>query len=159
MADKLRLREMVDSDIILFKKWLYENHVSRWYSDPLAWIHEIENRHDEFFWIHHFIVMLDHKDIGFCQFYEYKHGRESWHGDVEMEGTYSIDYLIGEKNCLSIGLGKEIIQLLTKTIFNLPDGKRIIVQPDPDNEASCNALLSAGYKYDHQNKLYYIERK
>lgn len=158
MMGKLQLRKLKDRDVILFKKWIYKDHIAKWYPGPLSWIYEIENKNGEFDWLHHYIAVLDNIDIGFCQFYEYKNSREIWHGNVETAGTYSIDYLIGEKDYLSKGYGREIIKLLSKTILSLPNAKRIIVQPDPDNIASCNALLSAGFIFDKQNQLYKIER-
>jgi len=44
-----------------------------------------------------------------------------------------------------MGIGKSIIALLVKEIFSLADSERIVVQPDEENKASCNALLSNGF--------------
>ena len=154
--NKLKLRVLENRDIELFRKWVYEDHVAKWYEQPLDWINEIENRYNEFNWIHHFIVVCNEKDIGFCQLYEYKEGGEDWHGNIELEGTYSIDYMIGEKEYLNKGFGSEIIKLLIQKIFAMPDAKRIIVQPEIDNTPSCKALLSAGFAYDTKNRLYIL---
>ncbi|WP_412892034.1 hypothetical protein [Beduini sp.] len=43
------LREMMNNDIPLFKKWLYLPHVAKWYHEPLDWIEEIEKQDNEFF--------------------------------------------------------------------------------------------------------------
>ena len=102
----------------------------------------------------HFIVVCDGKDIGFCQCYEYKLSGEDWHGDIELDGTYSIDYMIGARDYLKKGIGTKIINLLVKHLFETTSAKRIIVQPDEDNKASCNTLLSAGFTYDEENELY-----
>lgn len=155
----MRLRRLNHNDVILFKKWVYKDFIAQWFDDPLAWINEIENRNGKFNWINHFIAVLGKKDIGFCQFYEYKEGKEDWHGDIELKGTYSIDYFIGERDYLNQGYGREIIKLLTNTIFAVPHAQRIIAQPAPDNAASCNALLSAGFMYDIKNKLWWMTRK
>ena len=117
----------------------------------------MKNKNGEFGWIRHFIAAAGEKDMGFCQFYEYKCGGETWHGDVEAEGTYSIDYFIGEEAFLSKGYGKGIIRLLSERIFSLPSAKRIIVQPEPGNSASCRALVSAGFVFDGRNALYILE--
>ena len=154
MGGKLKLRILEDNDVTLFKKWVYQDYIAKWYEHPLDWIDEIENRQGKFNWIHHFIVRNDEKDIGFCQFYAYKKGGENWHGQIELEGTYSIDYMIGERDFLNKGLGKEIIKLLIKKIGAMPDAERIIAQPEPDNKASCGTLISAGFIYDTKNQLY-----
>ncbi|MEM1484687.1 GNAT family N-acetyltransferase [Oscillospiraceae bacterium PP1C4] len=152
--EKLRLRLLNDEDVELFAKWVQKDHVAKWYEQPMDWIDEINKRHSEFNWLHHYIVAYDDKDIGFCQYYEYKQSGEEWHGDIEINGTYSIDYLIGDTEYLRKGFGKAIVKKLMEMIIAEPNAERIIVEPDPDNAASCNTLLSAGFKYDEANKLY-----
>lgn len=154
--DGLKLREFRDDDIPLFKKWLYVYHVSKWYEEPLEWIEEVEGRVSDFSWIHHYIVEYNQCAIGFCQYYEYCNSGEVWHKDVEIDGTYSIDYLIGEKEFLKRGLGKGIINELLNLVRLIPNAKRIIVQPDSENAASCNTLLSSGFEFIESKELYLI---
>lgn len=151
---QVKLRKFQSCDIELFQKWVYEDHVAEWYEHPLDWIYELEHDQDEFAWIEHFIVVCDGRDIGFCQGYEYKLSGEDWHGDIDLEGTYSIDYMIGEREYLKKGLGAKIVNLLVNHLFETAKARRIIVQPESDNKASCNTLLSAGFIYDEKNKLY-----
>lgn len=138
----------MDQDIELFKKWLYEPHVAKWYHEPLDWIDEVEKRSTDFSWVHHYIVEYANRPIGFCQYYEYVNSGETWHGDTEVEGTYSIDYMIGELDYVGKGLGKQIVQFLIHEIEKHPDAKRIIVQPEEENKASCGVLKSCGYVYN-----------
>lgn len=152
----VEMRKFKSCDIELFKKWVYKDYVAKWYEQPLDWIYELEHAQDEFSWVEHFIVVCDGKDIGFCQCYEYKLSGEDWHGDIELEGTYSIDYMIGERDYLKKGIGTKIINLLVKHLFETTSAKRIIVQPDEDNKTSCNTLLSAGFTYDEENELYIL---
>ena len=154
---QIELRKFQVSDIELFRKWVYEDYVAQWYEDPLDWIYELEHDQDEFHWIEHFIVRYEGKDIGFCQYYEYKLSGEDWHGDIELEDTYSIDYMIGEREYLKKGLGTKIVNLLVKHLFENTKARRIIVQPEEDNKASCNTLLSVGFTYDERNKLYILK--
>lgn len=157
MENLIQLRVFTDCDLELFKKWLYTPHVAAWYHEPLDWLEEIEKRNSEFIWIHHFIVEYKDMPIGFCQFYEYKNSGETWHGDVAIEGTYSIDYMIGEANYLGLGLGKQIIKCVIDKIKLYCNAKRIIVQPEPENKASCGILLSNGFTFDEINKIYILE--
>lgn len=151
------LRHFSDEDTPLFKEWLYLPHVAEWYHDPLDWIDEVEKRNDEFSFLHHFIIDVDSKPIGFCQFYEYLHSGEDWHGDTELDGTYSIDYMIGDVNYLGKGFGKVIIRALVEQIKAQENAKRIIVQPERENRASCNTLLSCGFCFDKANEFYILE--
>lgn len=154
---ELLLRELYDEDIPLFKKWLYLTHVAEWYHDPLDWIDEVEKRNSDFIWLHHFIVEVDGKPIGFCQYYEYCNSGEVWNGNTEIEGTYSIDYMIGDTSFLRMGIGKAIIKQLIELIKSCENAKRIIVQPEPENKPSCNTLLSNGFYFDKINEIYIME--
>lgn len=153
----LKLRQLLNEDVALFKKWLYMPHVAKWYHDPLDWIDEVKKRNDEFSFLHHFIVELEEKPIGFCQYYEYRHSKEDWHGNTEINGTYSIDYLLGDTEYLGKGFGKGIIRLLIEKIKMQNNAKRIIVQPERENKASCNTLLACGFSFDTSNKIYILE--
>lgn len=138
------------------KKWLWCEHVARWYQNPDEWMYEINHRDGEFSFIKHFITEFDGKPVGFCQYYEYVRGGENWHEGTDITGAYSIDYLIGEKSHIGLGLGKMMIVALTDMIFKKENAMRVIVKPDVNNAASCAALLSAGFVYDDENKLYIL---
>ena len=153
----LLLRQLRNEDITLFEKWLYMPHVAKWYHDPMDWIDEVHKRNDEFSFLHHFIVEYGDKPIGFCQYYEYRHSKEDWHGTTDINGTYSIDYLIGDTKYLGKGFGKEIIQRLIEKVKLQNNVKRIIVQPEQENKASCNTLLSCGFSFDTNNEIFIME--
>lgn len=154
----LELREFMDTDIQMFENWLKEAHVAKWYHDPEDWLLEVNGRHQDFQFLHHFIVIHDGEPIGFCQYYLFSDSGEDWHGTQPLKGTYSIDYMIGEKKLVGQGLGKQIVACLTVRIMQLEVSERIIVQPEPENLASCGALLSNHYIFDDENELYIIEK-
>lgn len=53
------------------------------------------------------------------------------------------------------GLGTSIVLNLINKIQRNTDAKKIIVQPEPENKASRNTLLSAGFLYDVENDVFY----
>ncbi len=150
------LRQFQDTDISLLKEWLYLPHVAKWYHDPQDWIAEVEKRNAEFAFLHHFIMDIEGSSAGFCQYYAYKHSSEDWHGDTEVEGTYSIDYMIGDPQYLGKGFGKAIVCALVESISKERGAKRIIAQPEPENTPSCNTLLSCGFMFDKKNDIYVL---
>ncbi len=154
----LKLCTIEDKDIPLLEKWLNKDYVIKWYVEPEAWLHEVKERFNEFKFVSHYIVTLNEKPIGFCQYYTCSDAGEDWYGDITLNGTYSIDYLIGEEEYLGKGFGKSIVYLLTQKIFSLSNAKKIIAKPEFDNKASCNTLLSNGFIYDQRNMLYLKER-
>lgn len=153
----LKLHAIEDKDIPMLKLWLNKDYIIKWYVDPDEWINEINERMGEFSFVKHFIVSLNDTPFGFCQYYTCSDAGEDWYGDTPLKGTYSIDYLIGEEEYLGKGLGKAIVELLIQEIFTLQGAERIIVQPEQENSASCNTLLSSGFIYDEKNKFYYKE--
>ena len=68
--------------------------------------------------------------------------------------VYSIDYLIGEPEYLRHGFGKEMIRQMLGILQGM-GAKRVIIQPDKDNESSNKALLSNGFTWD--GNLYMID--
>lgn len=154
---RLLLRPFGDEDVALFEKWLYTPHVTKWYHEPQDWIDEVTKRNDAFSFIHHFMIESGGKPIGFCQYYEYCHSGEDWHGHTDIDGAYSIDYLIGDPEYLGRGFGKEMIQLLIEEIRAQGNAHRIIVQPEKENLASCNALLSCGFTFEPDDALFMME--
>lgn len=155
--DGIILRKLEDCDISMFQKWLYSEHVAKWYTEPMDWLYEISKRDKEYSWIKHFVVETEGVPIGFCQYYDYALSGETWHGNMDVKDTYSIDYLIGETNYLGRGFGKSIVLHLLNEIRKKTAAKKIIVQPEVGNKASRNTLLSAGFLYDIENDVYYKE--
>jgi len=148
------LREFEDKDIVLMKGWLQEPYVAKWFTHPNAWIEEITLRHTKYSFIKHFIAEVEGQPIGFCQYYDYSKGGEDWNGSIPAEGSYSIDYLIGNPEFLGRGYGRTMVELLIEKIMSDTDAKRIIVQPEPENTVSRKTLLSVGLMYDESEDLY-----
>lgn len=153
----LWLKKFTDQDIPLLTKWLDAEHIKPWFTDPQAWLDEVREREGEYSWIRHYIICRSSATIGFCQYYPYWKSGEDWHGNIPVEGTYSIDYLIGEVENLKKGYASAAVRLLGELIAEEKDAKRIIVRPETDNHASRNTLLSAGYSYDTANGLFLLE--
>ena len=158
MTTPLVLRPFEDRDMPLVESWLRQDHVRPWYQDPNAWLLELRERHGAFSFLRHFIVEAHGSPIGFCQYYACADADEEDYRALPREGTYSIDYLIGDNRFLGRGLGRAIVRTLAETIFSLPDARRIAVKPDPENLASRNALLSAGFIHDGPSDLFLLRK-
>lgn len=155
----IQLKPFAEENMPLFISWLTCDHVLPWYSPAKDWIEEVTKRNNEYDWINHYIIYAESEPIGFCQYYTYWRSEEDWHGELPTEGTYSIDYLIGDVRYLRKGCASKALTLLGEIIFSNDNAKRIIVQPEEENRASCNTLLSAGYTYDQYNQVYRLDRK
>lgn len=153
MEPEITLRDVSDGDLSLIGKWLVTPHVARWFENPDEWLGEIRGRNGEYSWIRHYIVVFDGKPVGFCQYYEYRLGGESWYGgaDAGADSVYSIDYLIGEAECLRHGLGRATVRALTAEIARHSRARRIVVNPDGANAASRALLRSCGFSDDPES--------
>lgn len=157
MIGTLTLRPILDSDLQLLESWLNKEYILKWYHDADEWLSEIKQRHGDFSFLHHFIVLKEDKPIGFCQYYDCFDAQEEWYDVDERNTMFSMDYLIGEEEYLQKGLGKEIVKMLVNKIRgNLPNVK-IVVQPDNDNTASCKSLLSNKFIYNESKEYYILE--
>ena len=149
----LILRVFEDDDLLLLDKWLHKEHVKKWFEVPDLctiedWLHEVKNRNGEFSWLSYFVALSDGLPVGFCTYYKCADAKEDWYEGISLDGVYSIDYLIGEDEHLGRGIGKKIIKKLAEMIFSHENAKKIIVQPDKSNSASCGVLLSNGFVLD-----------
>ena len=77
--EKIFLREFEDYDVNTFHKWLYCEHIAKWYTEPMDWLYEISKRDKDYSWIKHFIVETEGVPVGFCQYYDYELSGETWH--------------------------------------------------------------------------------
>ena len=162
----LELRPVDDNDISLVETWLNKAHVKKWYEIPHMgitiddWMHEISERNGEFNWLTYLIALWQGRSIGLCQYYKCADSGDEDFGMLPLEGSYGIDYLIGEESCLGKGLGKEMIHLLVERIFSFPDAQRVTADIDANNAASGNSLLSCGFTLvDGERSRYVIEKR
>lgn len=149
------LKPVEDQDVELLNHWLHKDYILKWYKDADEWLHEINNRNGEFKFVNHFIAVYDSRPIGFCQYYDCFDAKEDWYDVTESGVLYSIDYLIGDEECLGRGLGKEIIKALETEMSSLTAAKKIIVQPEKENIPSNRVLLSCGYAFDEGLGYYF----
>ena len=156
------MRTFEDDDLQLLEKWLHKEYIRKWFEVSGVctiddWLYEVKNRDGKFKWINYFIALCEDSPVGFCIYYKCLDAKEDWYGDISLDGVYSMDYLIGEEDYLGKGIGKKMIAKLTKMIFSHENAKRIIVQVDKNNKASCNVLLSSGFVFD--NNIYGITKE
>ncbi|HML68186.1 MAG TPA: GNAT family N-acetyltransferase [Clostridia bacterium] len=156
MSAPIQIRCMQYSDLPLFREWLFLPHVAKWYHEPEDWIAEIEQQDGAFAFVRHFIAESEEKAFGFGQYYPYWLSGEDWHGSIPLEGTYSIDYMIGDPAFLKKGYGRQIILSLLDKIKQVPDASRVIVQPEPENAASCGVLRACGFVFDEPNGVFLL---
>jgi RimJ/RimL family protein N-acetyltransferase len=155
LEEHIILRPIRDDDINIMKEWLYKDYIHKWYKEPEEWLLEIQKRNGEYSFIHHYIVLSNNIHIGFCQFYSCADVYEEEYKSFPREGTYSIDYLIGDKEYLGKGIGRLIVKKLIEKIHAIPGARLIVVQPELENAASCNTLRANDFVFNEEKQVFY----
>lgn len=159
----MELHSFKKKDIDQFARWLQKPHITPWFADAQEWLDEVRQHDTNYKWVKAFTIHVEDDKgrdatIGYCQYYPYSEGGETWHGSIPVDGTYSIDYFIGEEAYLGKGYGKLAVLQLASMILHTGKAQRIIAQPEKENIASQKTLLAAGFKYDESNELYIMDK-
>ena len=154
MESIIVLKPLMDKDISLFSNWLNKDYIYKWLcpngeEHREAWLDEVNNRNDKYYYMKHFIVNCNDKEIGFCLyldcFFEQEYIPEHYGITVDKkESVYEIGYFIGEKEYLNKGIGKIIVRKLEEKIIEI-GGTEILADPDEENIISIKTLFSNGF--------------
>ena len=155
----ISLRPTNKDDFPIIEVWLNKEYIKKWYGEPEEWLSEIRNDSGEFSWLNHYIVMYEDTPVGFCQYYDCSLTPEGFEWDNEPQGTFAIDYLIGEENLLKKGLGSVIVQRLCQLISSLENPVQFVADPVPENADSIKLLERNGFILDPTTGLYKFEIK
>ena len=155
--DSVSLRAANKDDLPIIEIWLNKDYIKKWYGWPEEWLGEIRNDSGAFDWINHYIVMYQELPIGFCQYYDCSKTPEGFEWDNEPQGSFSIDYLIGEEAYLKKGLGSAIIQQLCSLISSIENPVQFIADPVPENADSIRLLERNGFTIDTKTGLYQLK--
>ncbi len=153
------LRKLNDADVDLVQSWLEQEYIRKWFGDVADWMVEIKGRHDEYSFIKHFIAEEDGRPIGFCQYYDYTKLPLDDDETAEPEGTYGIDYMIGDEALLGKGLGKLLVRLISDQVLAENHGVvQLVADPTIEegrtNVASIKVLEANKFYYDDKSELY-----
>jgi aminoglycoside 6'-N-acetyltransferase len=172
-------RHLARADFAVLGRWLAQPHVARWWNhenSPQAMEADFGAVIDRLDPTDVFIVSLGTQPIGLLQRYTFADNpgyiTELAHLIDAPGAALSIDYLIGEADLLSHGLGSAIIRAAVDGIWReYPSAPSIIVPVISANVASWRALERAGFTLaatgwlapdnpvdDGDHRVYRIER-
>jgi len=146
-----------DADIKLVKAWLYKDHIQKWYGDPCEWLAELNDLSGRFGWITHCIIEYNFEPIGFCQYYDCSKTGSGYSWDHEPQGTFGIDYFIGEERYLGKGLGSSVVKIVGQQVIKTESVVQLIADPVPENIKSIRVLAKNGYVFCAATGLYKLE--
>lgn len=151
--DGFRFAPLRSSDLPSLAVWLARPHVSRWWREPSDLISVEQNYFrlaEGLDQTEGFIVHFSDRPIGYVQRYlidEHPDWRVSIQGALGYAGGIGIDYLIGERDLVGMGVGRRMIsQFADASWERYPSVDRITVALQQDNIASWKALEAAGFR-------------
>jgi RimJ/RimL family protein N-acetyltransferase len=150
-SDIISFKPLQENDLDLLCTWLKKPHVKKWWDDSLT-DEELKYKYKSRIGntiIVPFIVYMNHKPLGFIQYYHAnKMGDGWWPG--ELEGTVGIDQFIGEEDYINRGYGTSIIKEFVKKLFADIKINKIIADVDPDNKSALRCYEKVGFKFDKE---------
>ena len=142
-AHRYAFRRVTSSDLPLLAEWLDSPHVARWWGNPAEELKEIEE-HLSSISVEPFIILLDDEPIGYMQSYDIHAEGDHPYRD-QPPGTIGIDLSIGDPDLIGKGHGPRIIDAFVRRLFH--DGvPRVVIDPNPANEAAIRAYIKAGFR-------------
>lgn len=145
----IAFRRLERADLQQLERWQAEPHVARWWGPPpdLAALEaEYGATIDGAEPTEVFIAELDGAPIGLIQRYRAR-DYPDWDRQVQLPGSASIDYYIGEPHHVGRGLGPQLISEFVEQIFrDYPDTTCVAVGVLRANRPSWRALEKAGFR-------------
>jgi aminoglycoside 6'-N-acetyltransferase len=146
----LAFRPLAEDDLPLVERWLGEEHVARWWREPIdgeiaGFRAGIEGRDPAA----HYLVLLDGKPIGMVQTYLAAEHPE-WEEEIGAlgPGAAGMDILIGEAAAVGQGLGGRILEAFAKKIvFADPRVASVVATVEEPNRRSWRAFEKAGFRH------------
>ena len=146
----LTFRKLKDSkdDYNMLYSWCKNPNIYEWFEQRILSLEEIakkykrklEDKKQELL-----IIQLDNKDIGLVQLYKYEK-------DIDnnllnsYKNIYEYDIFIGDENCLSKGIGSEVIKLINKKIYSEHNADAIVLRPFKRNIRAIKCYQKCGFK-------------
>jgi aminoglycoside 6'-N-acetyltransferase len=136
-------RPVTRIDLPLLAAWLAEPHVARWWGEAGQELSEIKD-HMTSATVKPFVILMDDEPIGYMQSYDI-HAEDDHPYRDQPVGTIGIDLSIGEPELIGKGHGPRIIDAFVERLF-AEGAPRVVIDPDPANEAAIRAYTKAGFR-------------
>ena len=152
VAHRYAFRPVTAADMPLLATWLAEPHVARWWGEAGQGLSEIKD-HMTSATVKPFVILMDDEPIGYMQSYDI-HAEDDHPYRDQPVGTIGIDLSIGEPELIGKGHGPRIIDAFVERLF-AEGALRVVIDPDPANEAAIRAYTKAGFRFvDERTSIY-----
>jgi len=140
-----------EKDLPLLFKWFRQSHVARWWKEPSDYrefVKKFNLARLASNYVLPFVIYFKNNPIGYIQSYDAEKSYEGWwikYGE-QSPGTVGLDLFIGETDYLKKGCGTLILKKFIENLFEKPEVKKIIVDPNPKNIDAICCYEKVGFK-------------
>jgi aminoglycoside 6'-N-acetyltransferase len=138
-----------EEDVFLVERWLQEDHVARWWHEPVEEAIEkryagIEGRRPT----RQFLIELDGRAAGMIQTYLVRDHPE-WQELVQVgDDVAGVDLMIGEPDLVGHGLGSRVLTAFVRdVVFADPSTNAVVASVEEPNRRSWRAFEKAGFRH------------
>jgi len=145
----IEFRALAQDDLPLLERWLGEEHVARWWREPVDVVIEkriagIEGSRPT----RQFLIVADGRPAGFIQTYLVS-DHPDWEEIVRVgENVAGVDLLIGEPDLVGHGLGARVLTAFASdVVFANPATGAVVATVEEANRRSWRAFEKAGFRH------------
>jgi len=138
-----------EEDVFLVERWLQEDHVARWWHEPVEEAIEkryaaIEGRRPT----RQFLIELDGRPAGMIQTYLVRDHPE-WQELVRAgDDVAGVDLMIGEPDLVGHGFGPRVLTAFVQdVVFADPSTNAVVATVEEPNRRSWRAFEKAGFRH------------
>ncbi|HEY7603311.1 MAG TPA: GNAT family N-acetyltransferase [Gaiellaceae bacterium] len=146
---KIAFPPLREEDVGLVERWLNEEHVARWWREPVEEAIEkryagIEGRRPT----RQFLIVVDRRPAGMIQTYRVSDHPE-WQQLVQVGGDVAgVDLLLGEPDLVGRGLGPQVLtEFVRAVVFADPAVNAVVATVEEPNRRSWRAFEKAGFRH------------
>ena len=138
-----------EEDVALIERWLKEEHVARWWREPVE--EAIEKRYEAIEGrrpTRQFLIVLDARPAGMIQTYLVRDHPE-WQELVQVgDDVAGVDLMIGEPDLVGHGVGPRVLTTFVRdVVFADPSTNVVVATVEEPNRRSWRAFEKAGFRH------------
>jgi aminoglycoside 6'-N-acetyltransferase len=145
----IEFRPLAEDHLPLLERWLGEQHVARWWREPVDVVVEkriagIEGSRPT----RQFLIVLDGRPAGMIQTYRAE-DHPDWRRLVQVgDDVAGVDLLIGEPDLVGRGLGPAVLtEFVRSVVFADPEITAVVATVEEPNRRSRRAFEKAGFRH------------
>lgn len=149
--NEIKLRRLTDEidDYVLLTKWYQEEEIYSHFEQRKLSYEEVRNKYffrtKEDAKIPVYMIEYIDEPIGIVQYQKISKENLNLY-KLDEENSYEVDIFLGEIKLHNKGIGRRVIEMVSKYLFDIKKAKLIVMCPLYDNKNAIKCYKNAGFK-------------